>query len=666
MEKLFKIGIISSFVILINIFNITGIGLITSFLIPTILYFTKKEWLKHSLLLTPLVLLSISLLSRDYKMLVYWSVIVYTIRTLIKDSNNTKYWVFFLLISIFLFFINKFYSFYSFIFLLLSLPVWPIEYGITKKKWQTLIQIIFILTVFITFFFSLNIESLNKQRKSAYLIKGVWALPYPEYKLSDLRNETGYSYSEFRKLINADTIRNLSKLNNYNELWIVTPTQPFTNDEIKTIKDWVKSGGHLIVVGDHTDLYGHGRCLNQLLSDFNCNVDYSVAFKKDNSQHFKTTFGKNANIKTGTTFEGSLTFPIISSMLWIEPAYYANDNFFGPVTASGNDEYTLRNICGVKSVGLGQVTLLGDSTFFANFSVYQPHSWEFLSFLVQINPFARLLLLLPLLYIIVLLLLYFNQKKYLFLFSIFCILPFGFYFYDNSLNWGEKPQIWSGNPNFVFEDGCPYANISTAYSLASLSGNKPKWINNVSNSLTDVIWVDSVPPPNKNWRWIEVEDKHSYPLHQKTPFLSLYNNLSTPNIRHWVEINNYKHIIVMDIFNDIVMNNWWYNNGISKSRKLRINAWVSWLQKKQMPIPLKYNASLFSTKLYNTVLRIEKKDPIYLKLPKPFANTGEIYLGEGVSCNILITKKGNKALIGFGQLTEQWGAPSIWIVDYLE
>ena len=664
MEKILKTSLILASICLVNFLNIFGLGLVISFLMIILLYFINISWFKYSLLLIPLIILSISFISKDYLNLFFWLTITYLIRILIYDItwNKSLYWIFFLALYISFFKINIAYSLFPLIFLTLTLPVFKIEFK--EYKYVKILNIIFFILIIFSFLYCLYPEKIFSKRKSAFLIHGAWALPKPEYKIDVLKNQTIYSYSEFVKLINADTLNTVNNINNYNELWIVTPTKPFNKYEINKIYNWVNDGGHLILVSDHTDLYGHGRCINQLANKFNCKTEYSALFNKNEKELFHTSFGQNAIIKTGTAFEGSTFFPMISSFLWEECAYYGNENFFGPVTASGNDNYEDKVISCVKSKGLGQITFLGDSTFFANFSVYQPYTPNFISFLIMYHPFARLMIILPLIYLFILVLLYFKQIRITPLISMFFLLPISYVYFDNKLNWGENFQIWSGNSDFVFEKKCPYASISTAYSISPLSGKKPKWIDNVPITERNVIWLDTLPPKNSTWRWIKVKDKHPIPKFSSNEFKTLYISLGTPYIKDWKNSKDFKLIEVNSIFNDIVMNNWWYNDGISSSRLNRYKAWLSWLNQKEFPKPSVFNKSLFSKSTYDAVIRIDGKDPIYTKLRKPNANEGEIYLGEGISGKILLHKK-TKSIIGFSQLTENWNAPSLWVIDYI-
>ncbi|RJP82234.1 MAG: hypothetical protein C4524_00930 [Candidatus Zixiibacteriota bacterium] len=53
------------------------------------------------------------------------------------------------------------------------------------------------------------------------------------------------------------------------------PTQPYAPEEIEAVVDFVRRGGGLWVIGDHTNVFGSSTFFNPLLRRFGCNLDYS-------------------------------------------------------------------------------------------------------------------------------------------------------------------------------------------------------------------------------------------------------------------------------------------------------------------------------------------------------------------------------------------------------
>lgn len=77
---------------------------------------------------------------------------------------------------------------------------------------------------------------------------------------------------------------------------------------------------------------------------------------------------------------------------------------------------------------------------------------------------------------------------------------------------------------------------------------------------------------------MKVKDLHINRVFEKTDlFDSLYVKMSISSA--FLPIKNevsYKKIEINGLFNDVVMNDWWYNDGISSLRKERIVAWLDW------------------------------------------------------------------------------------------
>lgn len=81
-----------------------------------------------------------------------------------------------------------------------------------------------------------------------------------------------YSLAQYLKKFYSveQKIENLtdSLLVNYDILMIKTPTEPFSNDEINSIKKFVTYGGGLFLVGDHTNVFGITTNLNPIATEF--------------------------------------------------------------------------------------------------------------------------------------------------------------------------------------------------------------------------------------------------------------------------------------------------------------------------------------------------------------------------------------------------------------
>lgn len=660
MEKIIRCSLVITFATFTLYTGYWGISLVFSLLaLLGVLYYRTRLLV----LFIPLFLALTAFVAHSWFFLSIFLGSIYIARIIKRDTlfNHSKLGYFFSVIFLLALLKTPEYSIIPLLVASVSFPVYNFSFSYTQKvnKWIALSVLFFILFGVGSLFFVGN-----QPVRRAYLEHGVWANSQEPYSINNLTNKGAYSYSEFVKAFSAKVITNTNHLKKYNELWIVTPTHPFTATSISQIKEWIENGGHLILVTDHTDLYGHARVANQLAKEFGVEIHYSATFDAKNKNLFRNFLGEKSPIKTGTSMEGAGLFPVLTAWLWEEKAHYSQSNFFGPLAVSGNNSYGVKLLCGQKKVGKGVVTFLQDSTFFSNFALFQPHTLNFLSTLSTHLNWSLLFFFLPFLWLFLLVALFFQIEQYT---VVWVLLLLGLIKMpkQSTLNLGKNVQIWSGNENFVLENGCPFSGISTAYSLASLSNHKPLWIDNPSLKTENVIWVDSIAPPNPEWRWVKVKDLHINRVFEKTDlFDSLYVKMSISSA--FLPIKNevsYKKIEINGLFNDVVMNDWWYNDGISSLRKERIVAWLDWLNGNSRISISNRKVSQFTKDKHLGILYLKDKEPQFINLPLPIENQEEVYLGCGLVATVL-RKNGKISLIGRKNQSENWYAPEIWVIDY--
>lgn len=626
---------------------------------------------KNLVFILPIVCVLCSYASCDYVMLCAWIGILYVSRIFLNDKllQQIPIQLFSLLFIVISIVHLPQVTILAVIIFIFTIPIPNKEkYQLSLNRIVAYASVTFIaISLFAFCAWKLN----HNERKSAYLCHGVWCKPSPIYEISSLNNSSAYSYSELCQMLNADSISNLSNISKYNELWIMTPTKQFTPAEKNNIYRWVKNGGHLIVGTDHTDLYGHARVVNDLLYDMGCKVSYSSVFETDNATYFYNCVGKLCPLKTPNSIEKmNFGFPLLSIIAWNERAYYDNDNFFGPMAANANNIFNINSILSTRPYGLGRVTILADTTFCANFAIFQPYVREFINFIISYHAEVLILFILSIVFLVFVCVK--DRKRILLATAFYSFLPIILTsLYPRKIPIEGDAQIWTGNRNFVAENNCPFSCISTAYSLAALSGKNPYWQDVVNDSVEDVIWVDSVPPRNSKWRWIHVTDNHNHFYDNgkyDKKFEHLYRNLNALEVWPYQDVyHNYKELKVECVFNDAVMNDWWYGNfGLSEVRKNRIEAWIHWLSEDSLPKNFKYSSSDFSEELYPAWLHIKDKQPIEMDLPKPVINgVEEINFGCGIVGKMVSRENDTIKIIGLHEFSENWDCPQIWTLTYI-
>lgn len=210
--------------------------------------------------------------------------------------------------------------------------------------------------------------------------RGVWehgqwgnALPHDE----TLTITSQYSYDLLQRFLGASKLSRPEQLDSVDELWMITPTKPFTPEEIHTIEQWVSRGGRLVLICDHTDLFGHASVCNGLLKPFNLCLRYDVVLDPVEEggryyQNFTMYHGLSSNSITGQG-ESWLVQPGYS-----ERTDYGRPSFFSDNQISDEESAGIFTVGIRKRYGFGGVLIMGDSTLFANFALARPSAQKLL------------------------------------------------------------------------------------------------------------------------------------------------------------------------------------------------------------------------------------------------------------------------------------------------
>jgi hypothetical protein len=239
--------------------------------------------------------------------------------------------------------------------------------------------------------------------------------------------DSGYNYACVKRLferfypVQLATSRLTARdLDGASTLVIFDPDRRFDAGEIKLVRDFVREGGGLLVVGDHTNVFGSATHLNELCEPFGFQFRDDVLF--DLASPWKTLGQpKPPPAPPGTPpkpgvedmqdedFHQVLDAPAVASAawhgmeffklrgpasirptsLWTRPVYqarhaksvraiYSVNNFYPPP----HDDPKMRtgDFCVAATVpyGRGRVAAWGDSTVFSNFEIFYPGKYEYL------------------------------------------------------------------------------------------------------------------------------------------------------------------------------------------------------------------------------------------------------------------------------------------------
>jgi hypothetical protein len=205
--------------------------------------------------------------------------------------------------------------------------------------------------------------------RTGYVVSGTWASPTNESGGADIQSE--YASSRFIERIGAailDAGSEMPDLSGFSKLVLFTPTRPLTAKATDQLMRWVRRGGRLIVIVDHTDLFGHGRVANQVLSHAGVRANYDAILPPVGGYVYYQGTGTSLAGLTACSLEGRGD-PVYWTSGYAEDVDYGGASFFGDLTPTEGDRYGLHLVGMRTTCGLGEVVTFGDSTFFANFSL---------------------------------------------------------------------------------------------------------------------------------------------------------------------------------------------------------------------------------------------------------------------------------------------------------
>ena len=244
----------------------------------------------------------------------------------------------------------------------------------------------------------INFLPLEKTPRNVGIIKNhsIWANDEVAYDRKDWTLKANYSYSVFMKaLSNNYNIIRLDEENDLEEktaacdaILIITPTIPFSHDAKNLIREYVYKGGKLVIIGDHTDLYGHARGTNDILSGWGVALNYDAVFSPRDwfeKVHLRNMIVDDVRPMTGASIALSRPSYVMGWFNnWVsENANYNAPNFFGDLTWTGDDWFSDFPISSTSKIGKGTLTLWTDSTIFSNFALFQPHVLKTITYLIE-------------------------------------------------------------------------------------------------------------------------------------------------------------------------------------------------------------------------------------------------------------------------------------------
>ena len=514
---------------------------------------------------------------------------------------------------------------------------------------------------------SWGFSGIRSDHRAAVVTHGKWAQVNASYSLEGLNIASAYSYSELPRLLNSSVREFSNDLTGYDEMWVITPTTPIDADNQVKIEQWVKKGGHLIVVTDHTDLYGHARVSNTLLKPFGIEANYDTSISEHGLEYADRPIGREIRIKSANSFRANGAFPLITKLGLFEKAYYGRDNFFGPLTPSLDDSRDRRPLAVSKRIGRGQVTGFGDSTMLANFALYQPDSIATLQLVRKRYYLAAVIMWLPWLLLLTVLATSGNGQGPVPIALMLVVMLSVIDLRSDPLDWTIPHIYWAGDHEAIMEGGAPTAKFSTAYSITALGGAAPRWITSGYEGKNG-IWVSSNREAPAGWRWLRPEVDEQCEVFSWDPaWAKLFEALQAQSPRDWRPLFMHRaNARAAQVWTDDVMGNWWFDRGISDARRARFESFLAWCKGDPAPqVPSDDRELWDSSKTIRWEIRLPgNPDPSVLygpvMLPRS-ATRKEILLGRGITLEPVPQQQGT-VFLGQRSKCEAIFAPEVFVL----
>jgi hypothetical protein len=210
--------------------------------------------------------------------------------------------------------------------------------------------------------------------------------------------DSGYNYAVMKRMLEkfyqvSDTTGVIGEadLDGASMLIIYLPDRRFSQEEIGRIREFVRGGGGLLVIGDHTNVFGSTSHMNELCEPFGFQYRDDVSFDLDADFHQVMDAPSPSNgFWHGTSFfklRGPTSIRPTSFLTRCiydighsksVRAIYSVNNFYPPPHDDPKMRFGDYCVATASHFGSGRIVAWADSTVFSNFEIFYPGKYEFL------------------------------------------------------------------------------------------------------------------------------------------------------------------------------------------------------------------------------------------------------------------------------------------------
>lgn len=176
-------------------------------------------------------------------------------------------------------------------------------------------------------------------------------------------------------------------LNDVSIFVAVMNSKPYTDSEIEKIVNFVKNGGGILIIGDHSDINNNMRSFNGLLRRFSLELNFDTIWTRGESRkeiiylHHPLSFDiSTISFSVGASIKANLSakpFLISSYDTYSDLGDYSKDGFLGNNKLDMGEKVGNIILGTTSTYKKGRIVLLSDSSYFQNFSLYRNYDFGF-------------------------------------------------------------------------------------------------------------------------------------------------------------------------------------------------------------------------------------------------------------------------------------------------
>lgn len=225
-----------------------------------------------------------------------------------------------------------------------------------------------------------------------------WSRTDRPYDRSWYGADSGYNYAVLKRWFETFfPVRTLTgrikaeDLADASVLMLYIPDRPFSEQERSLIETFVRNGGGLFVIGDHTNVFGSSTHLNTVVRPFGFQFRDDVLFDLDDDffqlidvpritppmLHGMSTFKLRGPASIQPTRPGVRSILGIGHSKALRAIYSVN-NFYPPPHDHPRMRTGYFSIATATRYGQGRIAAFADSTIFSNFEIFYPGKYELL------------------------------------------------------------------------------------------------------------------------------------------------------------------------------------------------------------------------------------------------------------------------------------------------